>query len=96
MHDDIKKFLLHGEMSDSNVVQTKERLVEAVEADMRDQGFAPVLDMEPQFTMDYVEHRGKFNFSLTVYGSYVGRDDSWHTAGVMAGKKIPKFTPATK
>ncbi len=96
MHDDIKKFLLSGEISDSNVVKTKERLIEAVEADMREQGYVPDLDKDPQFTMSYFPETAKFNFVLTVYGIYVGKDKAWITGGVMGGKTILKSTPAAK
>ena len=96
MHDDIKKFFLSGEISDNNVVKTKERLVSAVEADMRDQGYVPDLDKEPQFTMSYLPEKSKFTFVLTVYGIYVGRDKAWSTGGVMAGKTILKSIPASK
>jgi hypothetical protein len=96
MHDDIKHFLLTGEISDSNLVQSKTRLVEAIEGTMRDEGFAPVLDMDPQWTLSYIPKSEKYTFALTVYGTYVGKDESWSTGGVMGGKKIPKYSPLTK
>lgn len=96
MHDDIKKFLLTGEMSDDNVVQTKQRLVEAQEGVMRDEGYVPVLDMEPQFTLSYLPELKKYTFVLTMYASYAGKDRSWSTGGVMGGKMISKYIPADK
>lgn len=96
MHDDIKKFLLTGEISDRNIVKAKERLVEAVESDMREQGYVPDLDKDPQFTMSYLPQLSKFTFVLTVYGIYVGRDKAWDTGGVMGGKTIMKSTQPAK
>lgn len=96
MHDDIKKFFLTGEISDKDIVKAKERLVEAQEAIMRDEGFVPDLDKEPQFTMSYLPQLSKFTFELTIYGIHVGRDKAWATGGIMGGKIISKYTPATK
>lgn len=96
MHDDIKKFLLTGEISDQDIVKTKARLVEAQESVMRDEGYAPDLDKDPQFTMSYLPELRKFNFVLTVYGIFVGKDKAWTTGGVMGGKTILKSTPAAK
>lgn len=96
MHDDIKKFLLTGEISDKDIVKAKERLVEAQEGIMRDEGYVPDLDKEPQFTMSYLPELAKFTFVLTVYGIYVGKDKAWSTGGVMGGKTIMRSTQPTK
>jgi hypothetical protein len=96
MHDEIRKFLLTGVISDTDVVKTRERLISAVEANMRDEGYVPDLDKEPQFTREYVADTERFNFVLTVYGVYVGKDKAWATGGVMGGKTIMKSIPATK
>jgi hypothetical protein len=96
MHDDIKKFFLTGEISGTNVVQTRERLIEAVESDMREQGYVPDLDKEPQFTRNLIQGTERFSFVLTVYGIYVGKDRAWITGGVMGGKTILKSIPAAK
>lgn len=96
MHDDIKRFLLTGEISDKNIVKAKERLIEAQEGIMRDEGYVPDLDKEPQFTMSYLPELSKFTFVLTIYGIYAGKDKAWTTGGIMGGKPILKYTPATK
>ena len=96
MHDEIKSFFLNGEISDNDIVTTKARLVEAQESLMRDEGYVPDLDKEPHFTMSYIPELSKFNFSLTVYGIYVGKDEAWATGGMMGGKKIMKSTQPTK
>lgn len=96
MHDDIKKFYLDGELSDANIVQTKERLVQAQEAVMREQGYVPDLDKDPQFTLNFVPEKSKYVFALTVYGIYVGKDKAWAMGGVMGGKTIMKSTPLAK
>jgi hypothetical protein len=96
LHDDIKKFSLSGLMGDNNIVRGKEILVKNLEDQMRDTGFVPVLDLEPQFTLDYNAQDEQYNFELTVYGAYVGKDKSWDTAGLMTGKPIMRSITSPK
>lgn len=95
MHDEIIRYDMAGEISDENIVENKERLVFFLETQMRDEGVAPVLDMEPHFTLDYSPERELFEFQLSVYGSYVG-SNACEIAGTMAGKTIWKSIPPTK
>lgn len=91
MHDEVKRFPLDGEIVDSsNLVQAKERLVNFVETQMRDHGFVPTLDLEPQFTLDYNLDTETYRFQLSVYGVHVGEEKAWQTAGMMSGKLILK------
>jgi hypothetical protein len=96
MHDDIIRYSLDGQIDDSNVVQSKERLIHHLEGDMRDEGVVPSLDLDPQFTLYYNEDTEQYDFSLTVYGVYVGKEEAWQGAVVTSGKKITKPTPPTK
>ena len=54
---------------------------------MRDEGYVPHLDLKELFirTMDA---DGNFDFELTVYGIYVGEEQSLSIAGVTDGKTI--------
>lgn len=97
MHDDINKFSLDGEIKDSgNIVEQRERLVNFLETQMRDEGIVPALDLEPQFTLDYNSETEGYNFQLTVYGIEVGKEEAWQVAGVMSGKPIAKYTHPVK
>lgn len=97
MHDNIKKFFYDGELSDDdNIVETKERLIHHLETQMRDNGFVPVLDMDPQFTLDYKPEDEKYIFDLSIYGVKVGVQQSWQISGVMNGKPIMRHTVQTK
>lgn|SRR5690606_1283210 len=87
MHDEIIRYSLVGEIQDSNIVESKKRLVSFVEGRMRDEGCAPALDLEPQFTLDYKPERETYEFSLSVYGVYIG-EEAWQNAGMMNGKTI--------
>jgi hypothetical protein len=88
MHEDIKTYTLDGEVDDKNLIETKERLVDFMENMIREHGAVPVLDMEPQFTLDYKSDKELYEFKLTLYGVYVGKDEAWEIAGLMNGKPI--------
>jgi len=88
MHDDIERFSLDGEIDSSNLLEAKERLVRFIETSMRDAGFVPALDLEPQFTREFNPETEKYNFQLSVYGIKVGRAKACEAAGMMNGKII--------
>lgn len=90
MHEDIKTFSLEGELKDSNLVKIKETLIRELESMMRDNGYAPVLDIEEQFTLDYEGDREIFKFRLTMYGVPV-EGNAWRVAGTMHGKQIMRY-----
>lgn len=89
MHDKIRPFQMHGTMTDSSVHTTRERMIGFMEMYMRDSGYAPSLDLNPQFTLHYREDES-FDFTLTVYGVLVGMEEAWQTSGVASGKRIPR------
>ena len=93
MHDDIERFSLDGEIDSSNLVEAKDRLVHFLEQSMRDSGYVPALDLEPQFTRSYNPETEKYDFELSVYGIKVGRAKACETAGMMGGKMIALSTP---
>jgi len=97
MHEEIIRFSMDGEITDSNLESHKAQLVEFLEDQMREDGVVPSLDLDPGFTLEYDPEREVFKFRLSVYGIYIGMGgDLWGTAGVMNGKKIMKSTPLTK
>jgi hypothetical protein len=96
MHEDIKTFSLDGEIGDSNLIEGKERLINFLEVSMRDCGAVPVLDIEPQFTLDYQPDKETYKFMLTLYGVHVGEEAAWETAGLMSGRKIMKHIQKPK
>src|SRR5690349_4032437 len=97
MHDEIIRYSLEGELSDSNIAERKARLVEFIESQMRDQGVVPALDVDPQFTLNYNPEKGTYQFWLSAYGVFLGKEkDVWGIAGVMSGKTLFKHTPLSK
>ena len=103
MHDEIKRFSLEGELGNANVVEMKDRQVHFIESMMRDMGFVPALDLEPQFTRSFNSSTETWEFQVSVYGIHVGREKSCKAsssaeqiAGVMGGKTIMRSTPKAK
>ena len=96
MHDDIKKFTREGYISDTNLVRDKEWQVNDLEKEMREHGYVPVLDLEPQFTLDYDPESETYLFTLSIYSVHVGKENSWDTAGMMTGNPIMKHTTNPK
>jgi hypothetical protein len=97
MHDEVTRFPLEGVLTDKlNLAQHKERMVHFLEGDMRDNGFVPLLDMEPHYTQSYDPAGEHFVFKLSVYGVFVGKEKAWDVSGMMSGKIIPKYTPQAR
>lgn len=97
MHEEIIRYSIDGEITDSNLESHKEQLIGFLETQMKDEGVVPSLDLSPGFTIDYDPERAVFRFELSVYGMYVGKEgDLWGTAGVTGGKRIMKHTPLSK
>lgn len=96
MHDDIKRFHLTGTVTSDTFVSTRERLIEDLEASMRDEGYVPVLDLPPQFTRDFDAENETFEFVLSCYGTFKGEERSWLVAGIMNGREILRSTPTNR
>jgi len=71
-HRSIKRFGLSGEIyDDSDIVRLKDQYVFMVVSVMKNHGYVPRYDIDPDFTIGY---NGKtFDFKLSVYGVYVGK-----------------------
>jgi len=90
----IRRFQIAGRMKDSNTSQTRQAHQLAMESMMRDQGFVPVLDIDPVFTWEW-KGDDQYDFDYTWQAVYVGEDKAWQITGVSGGKMIPS-TPKTK
>ena len=86
-HKPIKCFKLDGNIKDeSNIYRLKEEYIRILETQMRLQGFAPRLDIDSDFTIEYT---GKiYNFKLSVYGTYVGKKNAECLIGIDKNKPI--------
>lgn len=90
MHDEIIRHSLKGRISDGNIVQQRERLIHFIESQMKDEGCVPSLDLDPQFTLDYDPSSETYEFELTVYGIYIGKENVCEAVGMTSGVRIEK------
>jgi hypothetical protein len=94
MTNKIEPFYLEGSISEVNIEQEKDRVESFVRTSMRDEGFAEVLDIDPQWQMTYDFTNSVFDFKLTMYGVEVEDASQW--AGWMNGKLIKRYSPTPK
>jgi hypothetical protein len=73
-HKPIKRFSLEGSIYDeATIPRLKEEYVRLLTTEMRYNGYVPRIDIDPDFTIEYVEYGSTFKFELSVYGIYVGK-----------------------
>lgn len=72
IHKSIKRFCLDGQIyDDAFIPRLKNEYINILNTQMKLQGYAPRIDIDPQFTIEY---NGKsYNFKLSVYGTFVGK-----------------------
>lgn len=85
-HKNIQRFSLEGEIyDDASIPRLKEQYVLMLENGMRNNGYVPRYDIDPDFTISY---NGKtFEFELSIYGVYIGKKNVEWIQGV--DKNIP-------
>ena len=78
----IKSFIVSGVIKDDSAIgrvrQMQEKLLLE---DMRDRGYVPVLDLDPQFSISYNESRDNYSFYLEMFGVYVGKKKALEIEG---------------
>lgn len=94
-HKSIKKFSLDGVIDgDVGVIRLKTEYIRLLTLEMQLSGYAKRLDIDPDFTISYNEHNDTYNFVLTMYGVYVGKNKSQWITGIDGTTVI--FTQQTK
>ena len=88
-HKPIKNFYLDGVIKDeSHIPRLKEEYLRLLVIQMRETGYAPRIDIEPDFTIDYNEQKQYFEFMLSIYGTYVGKRQAQWIQGIDGNKVI--------
>ena len=88
-HKPIKKFSLDGVIHDDSAIgRLKGEYIRLVVSEMRLCGYVPRFDIEPVFTIDYIENKKCFNFELSIHGVYAGKRKSEWIAGIDVNKAI--------
>jgi hypothetical protein len=67
---------------DADIWRLKYEFVRLVEMDMRSAGYVPRIDINPDFTLDYNNEKDHFEFSISIYGIYLGKKRSQWITGV--------------
>lgn len=94
MHKDVRKLTVEGDMIDKDMERHKSELVKVLYDQLRDDGHVPLLDMDPQFTVDYDFERNVRVFTLSVFA--IEGENPWTYSGVSNGRLIKRYTTNPK
>lgn len=87
----IKAFGHDGEFLDDSVAMiTRVAAENAVVHEMRDKGYARVLDLDVGWYTQYDPQLNKWEYAIRVYGIYVGKRKVRQCEGWSQGKLIPR------
>jgi len=91
MAKNIKKFVFDGVIfDDSHLVGKKEYYSKLLDDEMRNVGYVPVLDLDIQFFTSYNRILDSYNFSIHMYGIYVGKRKAQKIIGFSGQNFIEK------
>ena len=89
-HKPIKTFTLDGIIkNDSAIGRLRYELIKMKIEEMREMGYVPRLDINPNFTIQYNLEKDYFEFKLTVYGTHIGKRRAKWITGVDGTTLIP-------
>ena len=89
-HKVIKRFQIKVKFNDdSDIIRVRAQYESLLTHDMKSQGYARVLDLDPGFSISWTDGKS-WEFLLTMHGIYVGRKKAWQSAGITQGKLIPR------
>jgi len=88
-HKKIKRFQINVEfLDDSEIIKIKHQYEGMLTHQMRDKGYARVLDIDPAFAIEFTGETWKF--LMTLHGVYVGKKKAWLSEGMSQGKLISR------
>ena len=88
-HKNIKRFQIRVEfLDDSDMIRIKKQYEDLLVSQMKDSGYARVLDIDPAFSVEFDGQTWKF--LMTLHGVYVGKKKAWLSEGITQGKLIPR------
>jgi hypothetical protein len=87
----IHNFTITGTIGDdAHFIKARENYERIIVQQMRDKGYVPVLDMNPQFSLSYIEQKNQYGFILIMFGVFVGKAKSFQYEGFSDQKFIPR------
>lgn len=88
-HKQIKRFQVRVEFDDdAGIPRLKYQYESLITHDMRGKGYARVLDIDTNFSVEFDGQT--WVFLMTLYGVYVGKKKAWQSEGITQGKLIPR------
>jgi hypothetical protein len=94
-HKSIKRFSLDGIIrDDTSIGRLRQEYIRLLKIEMKLNGYAPRLDIDPNFTIYYNHDKDYFEFILSVYGTYIGRKKTECIEGIDGTMLVP--TPKNK
>lgn len=91
MSRNIKKFGFDGVIfDDSHLYGKKQYYSKLLDDEMRISGYVPVLDLDIQFFTSYNVEADSYNFSIYMYGVYVGKRKAQKIIGFSGQQFIEK------
>lgn len=98
MHRPIKRFALDGQVGDDKDFGRLRTQYESMLVNtMREEGYVPILGFGPFWSTSYLVESEKYEFVLSVYGTYLGRRRSCQVEGISVdGKEMLRPTPPSK
>lgn len=87
LHKRIKRFELQGQINDDSIIpRMKNEYIRLLNDTMRDSGYAPRLDIDPDWSLAY--NGNYYEFTLSVYGAYVGKRQAASLVGIDKNRGI--------
>lgn len=87
----IKNFGFDGVIKDDAAIPRMRTQYEKMIIDsMRTSGYIPVLDLDPQFYLEYDHEKDQYQFSIYMHGIYVGKKKSYQYEGFSGKRLIPR------
>jgi hypothetical protein len=88
-HKVIKKFNIDGIIHDDSALsRLKSEYENLLVSEMRLSGYVPRIDISTDFTLEYNHTKQYFEFTLTMYGIYIGKKKSEWIIAVDEAKPI--------
>ena len=96
-HKRIKRFQIDGIFrDDSDMIRVRAQYESMIVQSMRGDGYIPVLDIDPTFSVSYNSEDKVWSFILTLHGVYVGKVKAWRIEGISNNKMLPRSTQRDK
>ena len=88
-HKPIKRFQIDGNIhDDSAIARLRDEYDRLLVSEMRLSGYVPRLDIAQDFTIEYNYEKQYFEFTVSMYGVFVGKKKSEWITGIDGTKAI--------